>query len=366
MTPEAKSLFSFIAAAAAILAAVASLNFAMDPLQLFHSSVFSPARYNGTNQRLQNAGLIQSQTFNAVLMGSSLAAGIQPSEVDRTLGVKSIKLVMNGSGAREQSFVLEAALKKKVDVVIWEIDHWIFRNDLTDLDSQSFFPANLYRKNVKGAFEYLLNISTTQESLGLLISEATTFQAVHSRLASGGYLKFVYDDLDSIGVPRNANHSAALGIKAYRRLSNPNINYGSANGYVYQSLLGNFEYDVIRVVEKHPAVRFLIYFPPYSILHYAAMRDFAPDALETFFSLSTDINRRLVVLPNVELFDFRDVDAVTHNLDNYWDTRHFLPAINARLLENMRDGWHRVSKEQPTAALDRLRLQVAAYQVPSP
>jgi len=191
---------------------------------------------------LQNAGLIQSQTFNAVLMGTSLAAGIRPSKIDRILGVKSVKLVMNGSGAREQSFVLEAALKKKADVVIWEIDHWIFRNDLTDLDSQSFFPANLYRKNVKGAIEYLLNIDTAQESLGLLISEVTTFRAVYSRLVNWGYLRFVFDDVDSINVPsREFDHSAMLGIKAYRRLSNPNINYGSANGYVYQSLLGNFD-----------------------------------------------------------------------------------------------------------------------------
>src|SRR5882762_1548498 len=241
MTPEA-NLFSFIGTATAILAAVVSLNFAIDPLQLFHLAMFSPARYNG-NQRLQNAGLIQSQTFNAVLMGTSLAAGIRPSKIDRILGVKSVKLVMNGSGAREQSFVLEAALKKKADVVIWEIDHWIFRNDLTDLDSQSFFPANLYRKNVKGAIEYLLNIDTAQESLGLLISEVTTFRAVYSRLVNWGYLRFVFDDVDSINVPsREFDHSAMLGIKAYRRLSNPNINYGSANGYVYQSLLGNFEY----------------------------------------------------------------------------------------------------------------------------
>jgi len=350
--------------AIAFLATIASLNFAMDPLQLFHHAILSPARYS-KNQRLQNAGLIQSQPFNAVLMGTSIAAALQPSKIDRALKVRSVKLAMNGSGAREQSFVLEAALKKHVDVVIWEIDHWIFRNDLTDFDSQSFFPANLYRRNMTGVLEYLLSIDTALESLGLLACDVPIMRPVHSRLADWEYLKFVLDDVDLIGVPsQDSPHSASLGINAYRRLSNPNVNYGSANGYILQTLLGHFEHDVIRLIERHPTVRFFIYFPPYSILHYAAMRDFAPDALETFFSLSAVMNRRLVAFPNVELFDFRDIENVTHNLDNYRDTRHFRRSVDAWLLENLRDHSHRVSKDRPTVALDRLRLQIAEYEVP--
>jgi hypothetical protein len=46
MTPAAKNLFPFTAAATAILAAVAFLNFAVDPLQLFLLTMFSSARYD--------------------------------------------------------------------------------------------------------------------------------------------------------------------------------------------------------------------------------------------------------------------------------------------------------------------------------
>ncbi len=77
------------------------------------------------------------------------------------------------------------------------------------------------------------------------------------------------------------------------------------------------------------------------------------------------MNKRLATLPNVDVSDFRDTDAVTHNLNNYRDTRHFRGSVNAWILEDLRDRSHRVSADQPTAALDRLKQQIAQYKVPN-
>ena len=45
-----------------------------------------------------------------------------------------------------------------------------------------------------------------------------------------------------------------------------------------------FERDVISLIQERSDVQFTIYFPPYSMVQYAAMRDLAaPETLLTFF-----------------------------------------------------------------------------------
>ena len=108
------------------------------------------------DSRLQDAGLIRSQDFDAVFMGTSLAIHFRQSEIDRMLGVKSLKLAMNGSSSREQVFVLAAALERHPGRVLWEVDDWIF-HDVPDIDANAHLPADLYRRNVRGIAGYLLS-----------------------------------------------------------------------------------------------------------------------------------------------------------------------------------------------------------------
>ena len=45
---------------------------------------------------MQNAGLIRSQHFDTVFMGTSLAIHFRQSDIDRMLGGRSLKLAMTG------------------------------------------------------------------------------------------------------------------------------------------------------------------------------------------------------------------------------------------------------------------------------
>ncbi len=105
---------------------------------------------------MQDAGLIRSQEFDTVFMGTSLAIHFRQSDIDRLLGVRSLKLAMTGSSSREQSFVLAAALERRPRRVIWQMDDWIFR-DAPDIDHDIYLPADLYRRNVStGAMQRAL------------------------------------------------------------------------------------------------------------------------------------------------------------------------------------------------------------------
>src|SRR5207302_4314990 len=119
MSTAPKSLLRFLAASALVLVGAAVLNFVVDPLQLFRPARLFTAMYS-PDSRMQDAGLIRSQDFDTVFMGTSLPIHFRQSDIDRVLGVRSVKLAMTGSNSHEQSFVLAAALERHPRRVIWQ------------------------------------------------------------------------------------------------------------------------------------------------------------------------------------------------------------------------------------------------------
>src|SRR3954471_1737744 len=148
MSISAKNLFRFLCAAAAIILMAAALNFAVDPLQLFRPARLFPAMYSA-DSRMQNAGLIRSQDFDTVFMGTSLAIHFRQSDIDKALGTRSLKLAMTGSNSRQQGVVLEQAIDHGARRVIWAMDDFIFV-DAADIESDPYLAVDLYRGTAKG------------------------------------------------------------------------------------------------------------------------------------------------------------------------------------------------------------------------
>src|ERR1700716_4509811 len=150
-----KNLLRLLCASGLVIVMAAALNFVVDPLQLFRPARLFPAMYS-PDSRMQDAGLVRSQDFDTVFMGTSLAIHFRQSEIDRILGVKSLKLSITGSNSVEQGFVLARALERHPKRVIWQIDDWIFCN-APDIDADVFMAADLYRRNAKGIAGYLFS-----------------------------------------------------------------------------------------------------------------------------------------------------------------------------------------------------------------
>ena len=51
-------------------------------------------------------------------------------------------------------------------------------------------------------------------------------------------------------------------------------------------MVRNFERDAIALIEGNPDVTFDIYFAPYSILHFVAMRDASPATLKIAYDIA--------------------------------------------------------------------------------
>jgi hypothetical protein len=366
MSTSGRSLIQFFCASVTVMLLAVALNFVVDPLQLFRPARFYQPMYSN-DSRMQDAGLIRSQSFDTVFMGTSLAIHFRQSDIDRIIGGRSLKLSMSGSTSHEQSFVLAAALTRHPDRVIWQMDDWIFR-DAPAVDAESYFPANLYRRNARGIAEYLFSGAMARESLWMLARSTPALQKTVARLTSGVIVKFPIPDVDDINVLAPTFdvagfYNAKNSLAAFRRIIDPARSQYLAEGYDYDAMVANFERDAIGLIEKNPDVKFDIYFPPYSILQFVAMRDASPATLKIVYGFSAYASQRLALFANVRLYDLREVKEITHDLGNYGDVIHHSPAIDLKLLSLLASGKYVVDRAAPLASLQRLKEQVEAYRV---
>ncbi len=370
MTIAATNLLRFLGATAAIIAMAVGLNFMVDPLQLFRPARLFAAMYS-PDTRMQNAGLIQSQQFDTVFMGTSLAIHFRQSDIDRILGGRSLKLSMTGSNSREQSFVLAAAMARHPRRVIWQMDDWIFR-DAPEIDKNIYLPADLYRRNAKGIASYLFSGAMARESSWILARsipplEPLDREAHHRR------------NVQVPDIPRRRHQYASARFRraqdfTMRRRRPPTSSASriphaaptSLKDYDYDAMVKTFESDAIGLIEKNPDVKFDIYFPPYSILQFVAMRDASPATLKIVYDFTAYASLRLTQLPNVTLHDFRAVKQITHDLGNYGDVIHHSPAVDLKVLSWLAQRKYVVDKSAPTASLEQLKAQVDAYRVERP
>jgi hypothetical protein len=364
MSAPAKNLIRFLAAGLTAALLIAAFNLVVDPLQLF--GFFKLGRHwYSPDSRMQDAGLIRSQDFDTVFMGTSLAVHFRQSEIDHALGVKSVKLAMSGSTSVEQSFVLDAALRRHPRLVIWQMDDWIFR-DAPDIASDAYIPADLYRMNARGIAGYLFSLETVRESLWIALRGLKPFEVVAHGLSAAQYLRFQVDDLNELNAfPAYIELSTAYNAtKARASFAHYLKAPGEiAAGYDYQAMVRNFERDAVGLIAGHPDVIFDVYFPPYSILQFVSMRDASPATLKIVYDFSVYANRRLTSLPNVRLFDFRDAEEITRDLNNYADVIHHSHTIDLKILSSLAAGNHLVTREAPTVPVERLKAQVEAYRL---
>jgi hypothetical protein len=366
MSMASKNLWRFLCATAAIVLSAAALNFVVDPLQLFRPARLFPAMYSA-DSRMQDAGLIRSQDFDTAFMGTSLAIHFRQSDIDRALGVRSLKLSMSGSNSREQSFVLAAAMERRPKRVIWQMDDWVFR-DAPEIDSDIYVPADLYRRNIRGIAGYLFSGAMAREALWIAVRAIPPFESIVARLTNGVMFRFPVSRVDDINALRPdfdvaGFYNAQSAVAAFRRITDPARSASIAEGYNYEAMVRNFERDAVALIKGNPDVTVDLYFAPYSILQFVAMRDASPATLKTAYDFAAYAFPRLLQLPNVRLHDFRDVKEVTHDLDNYGDVIHHSPAIDLKILSWLAERKYVVDRAAPLASLERLKAQVEAYKV---
>src|SRR3954449_10240304 len=99
--PPSRYLALLAVLSASVAAAVAILNWRIDPLNFYRMP--SRAPYLSEQARYRNPGLARHADYDAVILGTSVSLGFDRRRMDEKLGVHSLNLAMQGASAHEQA-----------------------------------------------------------------------------------------------------------------------------------------------------------------------------------------------------------------------------------------------------------------------
>ena len=327
-----------LAAVALLLALCAGTVRLADPF--FHYRDPDPAGEVWFDQRYQCAGLLRSQTYETVLMGSSLAANYRPGWFDVFYDTATVKVTFPNGGFHEFDQALDYAFSRQdVKRVIFGLDPNLLARSPEEAPDQ--LPSYLYDDDPWNDGAYLLNKDVLMRSAyAMLKKRAGETQPLQDA--------FVWDG--------NVYFSRQLALAAYERPE------PAAEALPADAFLENCRENLSVVtgwLEAHPDTRFVFFFSPYSILAWDKMQQLGET--EAMLTMLDEATETLLNYDNAELQFFMADFPVITDLDNYADHLHVAGKVTYAMAQAMPTEQYRLTAENRAEVLDGLREFVVHY-----
>lgn len=329
---------ALLGTAALLLVLCAGTVRAVDPFFHYHDP--DPEGEVWFDQRAQGAGLLRSQKYETVLMGSSLAANYRSFWFDVFYDTSTVKVTFPNGGFEEFSQALDYAYTQQdVKRVIFGLDPNLLARSSEEAPNQ--LPEYLYDENPLNDGKYLLNKDVLMRSGYTMLKKAAgETQPLQDA--------FVWDG--------NVFFSKTLALAGYER---PEITGGTVSE---EAFLENarINLDVVAGwMEQHPDTEFIFFFSPYSILFWDKMD--RQGETEAMLKLLEETTAALLEYENAELQFFMADETIITDLDNYADHIHVAGKVTYRMAEAMPTGSYRMTAENRMEMLDGLRQLVVNY-----
>lgn len=335
-------VLGLLAALLAALGLCAAIVAVVDPF--FHYRDPDPEAEVWFEERSQTAGLLRSQDYETLLMGTSLAANYRPLWFDAYFDTKTVKATLPNGGFHEFTQVLDYACEThEVKRVIFGLDPNILVRPIEEAPDQ--LPSYLYDSNPWNDGAYLLNKSVLVRALYTVKERAAgNTQSIQDAFVWDGSV-FFSKELALAGYQRPEREETVLPVGAFLEDCEENLE-------VVKSWL-----------ERYPDTEFLFYYSPYSILFWDKMeRQGRTDAMFAALEYAT---RELLAYDNVTIQCFlTDLDTIT-DLENYADHIHVAGRVTWRMSKAMAGTEHQLTVENYREKLDALRTYVVNYDYES-
>lgn len=129
--------------------------------------------------------------------------------------------------------------------------------------------------------------------------------------------------------------------------------------YYMQNYEANME-NITKYIEEYPKTKFVIFFPPYSILLWDSIT--RNNSIDASIAVTKRVMKDLLEYDNVELYYFTNIEEIITNLDNYKDYTHYREDINYYMYESMcKTGEHRITKENYIEEINKMRNIAISY-----
>ena len=327
---------------AACLLACAGLTFAVDPFEQYRESAILPL-YD--QESYNNPGIAKNYDYDAVILGTSMIEMSNPSVIDRTFGVQSVKLPMRGSHTAQMGWQLDHVYRAKekrgetLNLAILAVDAYSMMGPVDDMEEIYDY---LWNDNILDDVNYLLNRDV------LLVRIPRMLQNIGKDTSAKR--DDMYKWVDVVFSAQSVYDATARSPQKPMQDAEYRIERSTAN----------IENHIERYVAAHPETRFLIYMPPYSVAYWYLMT--REGISEQQYRSRARICELLLAYENVEIYDFSSrIDWIT-DLDEYFDYSHHSSGISDSIMAAMAAGENRVyAVEEMWAGSERLRQAVDAF-----
>lgn len=330
----------FIAAvscALLVLAACAALVVWADPL-LTAGKLEEGEKALFVNERYEMAGLIRRQDYESVVMGTSSVANFRASWFTQGTGKRTLKITFPDGRLSEFDTALDLAFRThgELDTVYFCLDPTVLIRE----EQVSELPEYLYNDNPLDDLEFYLNgESVALAAKSLILGEEEKVPLDDAYVWEDDFEFSWWAALR--GYTRPAASGVVLPEDAFLEAAKKNMDV------------------VCGWMEDHPNTRFVVWFPPYSLLFWDKMcqegkTDAVLEAVE-YASL------RMMEHDNAAVHCFLHALEYVTELGYYTDHIHCSAAVTSWVAQMLMEDKWRFTPESCARGLKELRDYISAY-----
>lgn len=299
-----------------ISTAITTLNYIIDPYEFYNKSTIVKPLYK--DAVAMSPGLIKNYNFDCALIGSSMSQNFLISDLNISLKKQCIKNTLGGITANEMNKIINLHIENgKANSFLLNIDFFSFRGN-PERVRQNFI-YYLYDEKLLTPIKYLLNFDTTLKSIQLVVLHLLDKQTDEMNFN------------ECFSWYKNKIFSEKSVIKSYDIEVNKEFN---KDAYTLANLNKSFDVNIFKVISKNKNKKFILFLPPYSIMHWYLIKE--QKWLSTAFNFRKHIHNKIKNLENVTLYDFQAEEEIIINLKNYRDTSHYSPDINIWMIKEIK------------------------------
>lgn len=362
--------YTFLGSVSSLLLGLLAALIYYDPLQLFHASWHEkPARFHA-NTRQQAAGIINSYSFDSIVLGTSLLENTSANEASERLGGNFVNISISGSNFFERSLVLEYALRKKsLKRVIYSLDsvYLDVKRDNPNYKVEQF--DYLYDRNpfndIKAYLNdhYLTCLATFSQSNQCLgrptgLDRPNAWGHRPSNIARYGGLEQWFAAMNNGQIRRAMGVIAKAGRDADQgKTIRPD--------YTDKLIARSIEYVdgyLLNIAKANPDTEFIFLFPPYSRIRYAIWAQVQLYNFEIYEAVIAHLVTEAASYPNVDFYGWDDRDFVD-DVANYKDTEHYHPRYNSWMLSAIKSGDGMLLEDGLDTYLEVIRERAMAFDL---
>jgi hypothetical protein len=354
-------------------AIILCINLLVDPYRIFHKPWIRDNYYLNNGMRIADSGIINTESFDSIILGTSMADNFSPAEASRIFGGKFVNLSLDGTSIAERSIVLNYALeKRKLNAVIYSLD-WGTLDIASPVntsiapfaylyDDSSLNDILIYANPKLLKYAYCGNIFVSSDSpcddTKKDIENLTEWYSVQDAIKRFGGLHNWLENRNNVEI-KNALTGIAKTIKSIDSGQVKAVDWTVVARETSMHQLVFRDY-LLQYAAKYPEVKFYLFFPPYSRLNFALTEQGNPQAFETYLETLRFVVRESKKYDNVKIFGF-ETESFLDDIANYRDTIHYHQRINSEMLHWMNNGDHQLTTSNLDGYINEITARAAIY-----